>query len=179
MRHAAVPPTILCSALALALAVGCTPHEGLRAAQREAIDHLVRVDIADGAPGAAVGIVEDGRVVYRTFAGLADVDTEEPIGPETRFNIASNAKQFTALVVLRVIEEGTLALDDDVRSYLPELFESVAEPITVGQLIAHTSGIRDVYDLWSLQGLTWWEEKLDNEAALALLGRQVELNFDA
>jgi CubicO group peptidase (beta-lactamase class C family) len=118
-----------------------------------------------------------GKVIYERYAGLADLDAAIPIGPHTRFNIASNAKQFTALCVLDLVRRGRLGLTDDIRTYFPALLTDSDPPITVMELLTHTSGIRDVYDLWSLQGYTWWEETFTNTDALNLLGKQLDLNF--
>lgn len=145
--------------------------------QRHALDSLASRYLDATTPGVALGVVRDGRIDYEFYAGLADLDTGRAIGPATHFNAASNGKQFTALCILDLIEAGRLALDDDIRSFLPELYPDVATPITIRHLLTHTSGIRDVYDLWSLQGITWWKEELDNEMARRLLAGQRELNF--
>ena len=133
---------------------------------------------AGKAPGVAIGIVRDGEVVYETYFGYADLEHEVEVGPATRFNIASNAKQFTALCVLQLEREGKLDREDDIREHLPELFPDQEAPITIAQLIDHSSGIRDVYDLWSLQGKTWYERFLDNGDAFELLVAQRDLNFE-
>lgn len=125
----------------------------------------------------AAGIVRNGEVIYANYAGLADLPTHRPIDARTRFNLASNGKQFTALAILLLAEEHKLALTDDIRRYLPGLFPDLPAPITIQQLLTHTSGIRDVYDLWALQGITWWQKTFDNADALRLLHRQRELNF--
>ncbi len=138
---------------------------------------LLQADVPDGAPGGAVGIVQNGRVLLETYAGLADLDSSRRIGPDTRFNIASNAKQFTALCVLKLIKEGKLSLDDDVRSFIPTFLPDLEDTIRINHLLTHTSGVRDVYNLWSLKGITWWEEVLANRDAIALLEQQQSLNF--
>ncbi len=129
------------------------------------------------APGVAVGIVRDGKVIYEKYAGHAHLEHRVKVGPLSRFNIASNAKQFTALTVLKLKREGRLDLDDDIRKYLPELFPRQDRVVTIANLLDQSSGIRDVYDLWALQGKTWWENFLDNGDALELLTAQRELNF--
>ncbi|MTB50669.1 serine hydrolase [Lewinella sp. W8] len=145
--------------------------------QRAALTERLMKYIPEGGPGGALGVVMGGEVVYAGYGGLADLDTETPIGPETHFNIASCAKQFTALSVLRLAREGKLKLTDDIRQYFPELYPEVREPITVNHLLTHTSGIRDMNSLWSLQGVTWWQQTLNNQDVLKLLRSQQELNF--
>ena len=141
------------------------------------LDSLLLRDIPAGGPGTAAGIVIDGQVVYEEYTGLTSLEDSISITPQSRFNVASNGKQFTALAILLLIEDGKLTLDDDVREYLPTLFSEVSDTISIRHLLTHTSGIRDVYDLWSLQGITWWEQTFANTDALELLSRQQELNF--
>ncbi|MFZ1788280.1 MAG: serine hydrolase domain-containing protein [Saprospiraceae bacterium] len=91
--------------------------------------------------------------------------------------MASNGKQFTALAILVLANEKKINLTDDIRKYLPTLYPKLSTKISIENLINHTSGIRDVYDLWSLQDLTWWKYTFSNKEALALLEKQEDLNF--
>lgn len=142
-----------------------------------AIEQLFLADIPAEAPGGAIGIVSDGQIVFERYAGFADLDGQRVIDTFTRFNLASNAKQFTALCILDLIQRGHLKLSTDVRTYFPELYPAYDTPLQVKHLLTHSSGIRDVYALWGLQGITWWKEVLDNEAAMELLRKQKTLNF--
>lgn len=128
-------------------------------------------------PGMAVGIVKNGEIVYQKYIGYSNLENQIAISENTSFNIASNAKQFTAICVLKLIEEGKLNLEDDIRKYLPHLYKTVENKITVSNLLTHTSGIRDVYDLWALKGQTWWKLFIDNGDAIELLQSQTDLNF--
>ncbi|PPK86471.1 CubicO group peptidase (beta-lactamase class C family) [Neolewinella xylanilytica] len=145
---------------------------------QDSLRTLLQADVPEGGPGGALGVVHRGEVIFEAYVGLADLETEAPIGPATRFNVASNAKQFTALCVLRLAEEGKLDLQDDIRRYLPDVLPGIDSAIRIEHLVTHTSGIRDVYNLWSLQGITWWKETLSNEDAYQLLLKQTDLNFD-
>ncbi|MEO0628754.1 MAG: serine hydrolase domain-containing protein, partial [Bacteroidota bacterium] len=60
------------------------------------LDSLLMVDIPDGAPGGAIGVIRNGEIVYENYAGLADLESGRTIDERTRFNLASNGKQFTA-----------------------------------------------------------------------------------
>ena len=153
------------------------PSTTLTVGTTNGLDSLLLRDIPAGGPGTAAGIVIDGQVVYEEYAGLASLQDSSSITRQSRFNVASNGKQFTALAILLLIEDGKLTLDDDVRKYLPTLFSEVSDAISIRHLLTHTSGIRDVYDLWSLQGITWWEQTFANTDALELLSRQQQLNF--
>jgi len=147
-------------------------------ATHQLVDSLVNEHYREGGPGVALGIVQDGQIVYETYEGLQDLKKEIPVDPQTRFNVASVAKQFTAMCVLYLVQEEKLALEDDFRKYIPEVLKEVNEPITIGHLLTHTSGIRDVHFLWRLQGITWWKHYLKNSDAVELLSGQRQLNFE-
>ncbi len=147
------------------------------AVNSEEITGILYQHAADDTPGMAVGIVKDGKVVYEQYLGYANLEFEVKIDSRTRFNIASNAKQFTALCILKLAEEGKLSLEDDFRNYLPGLYVDIEDKITLSNLIAHTSGIRDIGHLWGLQGKSWWKLFVDNGDAIELLQAQKDLNF--
>ena len=143
----------------------------------EALRQLIDGLIEDGDPGYAVGVGVDDEVVFTHYAGLAILDTPTPIGEQTRFNIASVAKQYTALMILELVEAGKVDLDQDFRTYLPEAMPNIEERVTVAQLLTHTSGIRDVYDLFFLTNQTWFEVDFGPREARGLLSAQTALNF--
>jgi len=138
---------------------------------------IALADVPPGAPGIAAAVIADGQVLFQEAGGYANLADSTLITQDTRFNIASNAKQFTALAILWLADEGQLSLEDDIRTYFPELFKDLSAPITIQHLLTHRSGIRDVYDLWSLQGITWWKQTYDNQDVIDLLSRQQALNF--
>ena len=134
-------------------------------------------DVPDGAPGIACGIVIDGEIVFEKYAGYANLEDSILIDASSRFNIASNAKQYVAILALQLIEEKRLNLEDDFRMYFEDLFPDIKDRITIRNLLTHTSGIRDVYNLWNLKGLTWWKHSFSNKEAIRLLAEQQDLNF--
>lgn len=144
---------------------------------RQNLQTIALADVPTDAPGIAAAVIADGQVLFQQLGGYASLTDSTLITPDTRFNIASNAKQFTALAVLWLEGAGQLSLDEDIRTYFPKLYKDISTPITIQHLLTHRSGIRDVYDLWSLQGITWWKQTYDNQDVLDLLGRQEELNF--
>ncbi|MEM1406996.1 MAG: serine hydrolase domain-containing protein [Bacteroidota bacterium] len=146
--------------------------------QRIAIEKYLQKQIKPGAPGLAAGIILNGEVVYESYLGLASLQHQVPIDQNSRFNIASVAKQFTALCALQLILDGKMSLEDDVRKYLPNMYPEVEEPIKIKHMLNHSSGIRDFYDLMSIQQDPWWrQEGLDNDDAIELLEKQNDLNF--
>lgn len=72
-------------------------------------------------PGCALGIYQNGQVVYRHGYGMANLNDDVPITPVTVFHVASISKQFTAAAIILLAQRGRLSLDDDVHKYIPEL----------------------------------------------------------
>lgn len=159
--------------LLFAICVISQPNQTL---DNEALTSLLYQHASDDGPGMAVGIVQEGKITYEQYVGYANLEHKVKIDKDTRFNIASNAKQFTALCILTLINEGKVKLADDIREYLPELYPDIEERITLSQVLAHTSGIRDISYLWGLKGQTWWKMFVDNEDAMDLIRAQRELN---
>jgi CubicO group peptidase (beta-lactamase class C family) len=140
------------------------------------IDRLFAPNHRKDSPGCAIAIVQDGEIVYHKGYGRANLEYDAPITPETVFHVASVSKQFTAFAIQLLASEGKLALDDDVRKYLPELHD-FGKTITIRHLLHHTSGLRDQ---WSLLTLAGWrmEDVITEPDILGLIWRQRALNFD-
>lgn len=130
---------------------------------------------SEGTPGGAVAMVRGGEVVFARGYGMADLAHDAPITPETRFNIASVSKGFTAFAIALLSERGDLSLDADIRTILPEL--RIDHPVTVRQLAQHTGGVRSTFGLAALSGRG--QGDLITHTLLAnLLARQQGLNFE-
>ncbi len=142
------------------------------------IDTLIEEYIEGVSPGLAVGIVKDNEIVYQKYIGYSNLENQTEINENTRFNIASNAKQFTAFCILKLIEQGEINLEDDIRKYLPEVYKNIDDKITISNLLTHTSGVRDYCDLMALQGKTWWKSFINNDDVMELLQNQTDLNFE-
>ena len=142
------------------------------------IDSIVNSKLSSDEPGLFAGIVKDGKIIYENYKGLANLQHRVKVDENSRSNIASTAKQFTALMVLQLDLEEKLDLEDDIRKYLTKLYPKVKEEIKIRHLINHTSGIRDVYDLMSIQQEPWWRrEGLDNDDVIELIEKQQDLAF--
>ncbi len=126
------------------------------------------------APGCAIGVMQNGRFLYSTAFGLADLETHAPLTPASAFHVASMSKQFTAAALFFLVENGKVHLSDSVRHFVPEL-PDYADAITVADLLHHTSGLRDFGPLLDISGRG--EESLDVAGSLKLLARQKALNF--
>lgn len=125
-------------------------------------------------PGCALGVYRDGEIVYARGYGMANLEYGIAISPQSIFRIGSTSKQFTAMVVALLAEEGKLGLEDDIRKFFPEL-PDYGKTITVRHLIHHTSGIRDYLTLAALAG---WGEDFSIAEALGIIARQKTLNFE-
>jgi CubicO group peptidase (beta-lactamase class C family) len=112
---------------------------------RAQIDAIMR-DYAGSVPGASVLVIRDGQPAIRAVYGLSDLEAHIAATPSTNYRLASITKQFTAASILLLAQDGRLQLTDRVRKWLPSLPE-VAEPITLRQLLTHTSGLIDYEDV--------------------------------
>jgi CubicO group peptidase (beta-lactamase class C family) len=140
-----------------------------------AVDKIFAAYDAPGSPGCALGVAQNGRMLYEHGYGTAELEWGVPISPTTVFNVGSISKQFVAASIALLAERGQLSLDDDIRKFVPEL-PAYQAPITIRQLLHHTSGIRDMLELMYLAGVDI-NTHHSTEEYLGLLARQKELNF--
>jgi CubicO group peptidase (beta-lactamase class C family) len=120
-------------------------------------------------------VVRNGALIYTKGYGTANLELNVPITPQTVFDIGSVSKQFTAMSVLLLVQDGKLSLDDDIHKFIPELPPYEA-PITVRTMLHHLSGLRSYTDLFDLAGVPEIDQTTDDDA-LALIARQKTLNF--
>jgi CubicO group peptidase (beta-lactamase class C family) len=163
---------------ALAVALAAVPGRA-QTATLDSVSHWVDSIFAPYAtsrsPGCAVGIVQKGSLVLNKAYGMADLEHDTPIGADTRFYIASISKQFTAMSVVLLAQDGRLSLDDPIQKWVPEV-PSFGATITLKHLLHHTSGLRDYFTLLAVSG--WpMDGPLNEQQFLALVRRQKSLNF--
>ena len=96
--------------------------------------------LTQGVPSASVAVMRDGKMLVQRAWGLSDVDKGVKANASTTYPIASNTKQFTAALVLKLVDRGRLALNDPLGKHLTGLPPEF-EPITIEQLLSHTSGL--------------------------------------
>ena len=130
----------------------------------------------NNSPGLAVGVYSKGEILFKKGYGIANLDYDIKITPETVFDIGSVSKQFTAACIVLLENEGKLSLDDDIRKYVPEISEFDEGKITIRNLLHHTSGLRDYLGLMSLSGISF-DDYFTEQSGLDILARQNELNF--
>jgi len=93
-------------------------------------------------PGAAIGVVKDGAIIWSRGLGVTNVETEQPVKPETLFRLGSTTKMFTAAALVMLAEEGKLKLDEPVGMCIASLHPQIAA-LTPHQLLTHTAGLTD------------------------------------
>ena len=134
------PSTLLCASLLAGLFL---PRLFAETPTEWEEKHL-RTQVKDDMPGVAVLVGRDGQIVFQGGFGLADVKKKTPISPETKFRIGSVTKQFTAAAIMKLAEQGKLAISDPLAKYFPGVPN--AEKITLRHLLTHTSGLHSYTD---------------------------------
>ncbi|GMN10722.1 hypothetical protein MTsPCn9_23030 [Croceitalea sp. MTPC9] len=139
------------------------------------IDSLFNEWTETNHPGGAVGIMQNGEVIYSKAFGLASLEYQVPNTTETIFNVGSVSKQFTAMGIVLLQEKGLLSIDDDIRKHLPEM-PDFGHTITIRHMLHHTSGMRSLH---AMLGLAGWrdDDSRTNEDLYRFMLNQKELNF--
>src|SRR5689334_4488611 len=128
------------------------------------------------APGCAAAVSLNGETVFEKAFGLADLELNVPNTTQTIFESGSVAKQFTAAALVLLQQEGKLSIDDPVRKYIPEL-PDYGSPLTIRNLLNHTSGLRDWGTVMSLTGVGRGDRVITQELALDVITHQRGLDF--
>ncbi len=118
----------------------CLPLPAFADRARE-IDALVQDHFAKGRIHGSVLVAEKGQVVYKGGVGMADIEWGVPNAPDTKFRLGSITKQFTAALIMQLVEQGKVALDVPITTYLTDYRKETGDKVTVHHLLTHTSGI--------------------------------------
>ena len=116
-----------------------------------------------GSPGCAVGVYRAGEIVFARGYGSANLEQNTPIDRASMFETGSVSKQFTAMAIALLVQDGKVSLDDDVRKYIPEL-PVYGKPITLAHMLHHTSGLRDYDELLAISGFVLADVTNDDDA---------------
>ncbi len=116
------------------------------------IDSLITSKFKPENPGAVFLGVKKGKVVYRKAFGMADLEMNIKMKPEFVFEIGSMTKQFTAVSILMLAEQGKLKLDDEITKFIPD-YPTNGNVITIHNLLTHTSGIKDFTSMKSIKDI--------------------------
>lgn len=135
-----VMPTALSAEQAVASLAG-----GFSVETKDRIDHVF-AKMKPDEPGCFVAVVKNGEIVYGKSFGVSNLETKDPFSENSVFELASCSKQFTAVAILILAEQGKLSIDDDARKYLPEL-PVTNPPIKIRNLLAMSSGFTDYENL--------------------------------
>src|SRR5689334_20559010 len=126
-------------------------------------------------PGCTVGIVRNDSLIFSKGYGMANLEYDIQNTPATIYHMASVSKQFTAYSIVLLAKQGKLQLDDDIHKYL-SWFPDLKEKITIRNLLNHTSGIRDQWQLLAISG-TRLDDVITQEHIIKILSKQEALNF--
>ena len=127
-------------------------------------------------PGCAVGVAVKGDTVLSAAYGMADLEHDVALTPESVFEPGSVTKQFTAAALFLLAQQGKLSIDDPVRKHIPELPDYGA-PITIRHLINHTSGLRDWGAIAAIGGWPRGNRAHTHDHVLEIIARQKALNY--
>src|SRR6187402_1127178 len=139
------------------------------------IDLLFKRWDNNASPGCVIGVVRNDSLIYSKGYGMANLEYNVPVSSETIFHMASVSKQFTAYSIVLLAGQGKLRLDDDIRKYLP-WFPDLHEKITILNLLNHTSGIRDQWQLLNIAGIRP-NDVITQDQLIRILSSQQALNF--
>ncbi len=140
------------------------------------IDEMYAEVDNDRSPGTAVMVVKDGEVILNKGFGMANLSHGIEITPTTVFDLASVSKQFCAYAISTLVEEGKISLNEDVRTYIPEL-PDFGKTITIDHLVHHTSGIRDWTSTLPVAGWSF-HDVISFEQILRMAYHQRALNYE-
>jgi CubicO group peptidase (beta-lactamase class C family) len=138
------------------------------------VDHIFSAYNQPNSPGCSLGVIRNGKFIYRKAYGTASLELGVPLSDRSVFYLASVSKQFTAASVVLAAEQGYISLDDDVRKYIPEL-PDYGHRITLRQMLHQTSGLRDFLSLTYLSGRDISDLSSPDDV-LKLITRQQALN---
>jgi CubicO group peptidase (beta-lactamase class C family) len=115
-------------------------------------DKLISEQFKPNESGCAVLVSQKGNVIYKKAFGLADIELNVPMQPDMVFRIGSITKQFTAVSILQLMEQGKLGLQDEITKFIPD-YPTQAYKITIEHLLTHTSGIQSYTGMKTFQDM--------------------------
>ncbi|HYE47834.1 MAG TPA: serine hydrolase domain-containing protein [Caulobacter sp.] len=139
------------------------------------VDRIFAAFAGPETPGCAVSAMRNGQLLVERGYGSANLEYDAPIRPQTVFEAGSVSKQFTAAAILLLARDGRLKLSDDIRKYLPEM-PDYGRPISIEQLLNHTSGLRDWGELAAIMGWPRTTRAYTQDDILDIIRRQRALN---
>jgi CubicO group peptidase (beta-lactamase class C family) len=142
------------------VAIAATPAEPAPATLDELDERLAKVFVQRGIPGAALALVEDGKIVFLKGYGVADKVSGERVTPDTIFRAASISKSFTSIAIMQLVDNGKLELNARLADLAPEIrFNNPweqSDPVRLVHLLEHTTGWPDISTRVELQNGPGW-----------------------
>jgi CubicO group peptidase (beta-lactamase class C family) len=158
------------------LALAGTSNPDL-AGKSKRVDNLFAAFVTGNSPGGAAMVIRNGRIAHEAGYGLADLSRVTAITPKHAFHLGSIGKQFTAIGVMMLVEQGKIGYDDPIGMHLPEL-SRFGKDLTIRRLLHHTSGIPDCYGNAALnKELMRRNRKPANGDLIAVLGETGKPRF--
>ena len=143
--------------------------------ENSAVDNIFTEWNKPNVPGCAIGIIQNGELIYAQGYGTGDLEHDIALGPSSVFYLGSVSKQFVTFSILLLEEKGKLDLDDEIQKFLPD-FPEYESPLTIRHFIHHTSGVRDYLTLMYLMGRNYLDH-IEEDEVYEIIKRQSALNF--
>ena len=140
------------------------------------VNSIVDANTKSNQAGIVVILRKNGNVIYKRAAGMADIENNIPLTTNTKFQIASTSKPFTAVAIMQLVDRKLLTLDDSIIKFLPEL-SIIWFPIKIRHLLSHQSGIPDYLTTDSVTNKVPWLNGLTNNDLLSFYVANQNLNF--
>lgn len=156
--------------LVLVALTGCSQRGDVDMTPAQRVDELFAFLTPGTQAGAAVMIIRDSEILHQGHYGFANIEQATAITSDTNFRLGSVSKQFAALAIMILNQDGLLSFDDPVSRYVPEL--APYPGVTIRHLMQHTGGLPDYYDL-----IDTTNRVPTNKDAAALLGKMARPDF--
>lgn len=163
-------PALFVASFLLAAPLLATPAAKAADPAAAGIDAVAASFYKEGVPGAAILVAEGDKVVLEKGYGQASLELGVPVAPDMVFRIGSVTKQFTAVSILMLMEQGKLRLDQKISDILPDYPKAQGEKVTIENLLSHTGGIPNYTDdaeFWKIA-----KDKLEPAKMLALFAEK-------
>lgn len=138
------------------------------------IDQLMTPYSGPNIPGGVIAVIKDGETIFSKGYGMANLIHDIPFTIDKKSNIGSVSKQFTAFGILMLAKQGKLAVDDDIRKYIPEL-PDFGDTVTLRHLLTHTSGYREILNTIGIAGRDFEGVYISKKEVLSSIQRQPRL----
>lgn len=135
----------------LALLISIAQITSTHAATTKDYDEVLVRYVETTGPGVAVIVTQNGKTLYKSARGLANIELQVPLNTESIFRLGSITKQFTGAAIMMLAEQGKLSLSDNIHKYVPD-FPTEGNEVTIKHLLTHTSGIANYTEdenLWN------------------------------